>query len=334
VENATSIPLASASKPPAPLPKKYPKMNTADDRQSNGSADSSSSTWSTLSYSQKYARYRPQYPEDLFQQVLGQLPPERRRLLMDVGCGSGQALLPLAKHFRRSVGVDPSVPHLREAERLARATLFSEEASEQTNADGQLHPHQVKLEVGRAGHPSIFDALRRAAPDGEKPDVIVVAEALHWFDVEAFGAQVRSLLKPGGVLAVWAYHADTVAPAPCGAVFQRYLTLFHDRGHWPLKPDEDLETAYARFAAKLPFAVESTSKVAATTNRTIDEFAAYLSTLACVIRYMKHTGDTEVLDRLVADLRAALPQGAPDELECTLPITLFLYKNHAGAARL
>lgn len=36
-------------------------------------------------------------------------------------------------------------------------------------------------------------------------DLITVAQALHWFDIDAFFAEADRVLKPGGVLAFWCY---------------------------------------------------------------------------------------------------------------------------------
>jgi SAM-dependent methyltransferase len=43
-------------------------------------------------------------------------------------------------------------------------------------------------------------------------DLITVAQALHWFDLERFYAEARRVSKPGGVLAAWAYQLATVSP--------------------------------------------------------------------------------------------------------------------------
>ena len=34
-------------------------------------------------------------------------------------------------------------------------------------------------------------------------DLVLVAQAAHWFDLPAFYAEVARVLRPGGVLAVW-----------------------------------------------------------------------------------------------------------------------------------
>ena len=36
-------------------------------------------------------------------------------------------------------------------------------------------------------------------------DLITVAQALHWFDLDAFYTEARRVLRPGGTLAAWTY---------------------------------------------------------------------------------------------------------------------------------
>ena len=40
-------------------------------------------------------------------------------------------------------------------------------------------------------------------------DLITVAEALHWFDLPKFYQEVKRILKPDGLLAVWCYKTIT-----------------------------------------------------------------------------------------------------------------------------
>lgn len=40
---------------------------------------------------------------------------------------------------------------------------------------------------------------------GNSVDLITVAQALHWFDLDRFYVEVKRLLKPDGIFATWAY---------------------------------------------------------------------------------------------------------------------------------
>jgi len=61
---------------------------------------------------------------------------------------------------------------------------------------------------GHNGFHPLLLLLRRVSPAENIPaadasaDLILVVEALHWFNLEAFFAEVGRVLRPGGVLAV------------------------------------------------------------------------------------------------------------------------------------
>ena len=60
-----------------------------------------------------YARYRPRYPEALFEWVAAQAPS--RQLAWDCATGNGQAAIGLAPRFARVVATDASASQLRQA---------------------------------------------------------------------------------------------------------------------------------------------------------------------------------------------------------------------------
>lgn len=52
-------------------------------------------------------------------------------------------------------------------------------------------------------------------------DLVTVASAIHWFDLDSFYDEVRRAVRPGGVLAAWSYHVGYVEP-PFDQVFLRF----------------------------------------------------------------------------------------------------------------
>lgn len=126
----------------------------------------------------QYAAHRPTYPRALFT-WLGELCATHD-LALDVGTGNGQAALALAEHFERVVATDPS------REQLERAA-----------------PH-ARIEYRCAlAHERVLEA--------SSADLVTAATAAHWFDSNAFHAEVERVLKPGGVLAVWNYAPASVS---------------------------------------------------------------------------------------------------------------------------
>src|SRR5690606_12712186 len=62
----------------------------------------------------------------------------------------------------------------------------------------------------------------------------------HWFDLDAFYSQVRRVLKPAGILAVWTYHLPLITPEVdeivryyyeevVGAYWQSGIRYVHER---------------------------------------------------------------------------------------------------------
>ena len=120
----------------------------------------------------EYANFRPGYPPELFAWLARVAPA--RDAVWDCGCGSGQASTALAGHFA-----------------LVHATDIS--------------PEQI---AAARPHPRVRYAVARAEQSGlpaGSVDLVTVAQALHWFDVNAFYAETRRVARPGGVLAVWNY---------------------------------------------------------------------------------------------------------------------------------
>ena len=68
-----------------------------------------------------------------------------------------------------------------------------------------------------------------------------VAQALHWFDFDAFFKEVKRVCKPTGVLAVWCYELHQITPA-VDAVIQKY---YRDvvGSYWP-EERRHIESAY------------------------------------------------------------------------------------------
>src|SRR5512142_92857 len=150
------------------------------------------------SYARDYARYRPQYPPELFA-YLASISPGRH-LAWDCGTGNGQAAWELAKHFDRVYATDAS------ADQIAQAL-----------------PHErIEYRVERAENVSLADA---------SVDLVTVAIAVHWFDLELFYQVVRRVARPGGLLAVWMYHVPVIDPA-IDPILEHYYTDILT-GYWP-----------------------------------------------------------------------------------------------------
>ncbi|MCP4654725.1 MAG: class I SAM-dependent methyltransferase [bacterium] len=195
----------------------------------------------------EYRSFRPQYPAPLFA-YLASLP-EQRDLVWDCGTGSGQAAIALARHFRRVIAGDASksqVFHARERPGVAYAVV----------------------EAGQA-------AIRDRALD-----LVVVAQAAHWFHFERFYAEVRRVLKPRGVLAIWCYDLPEISPAIDAIVRSLYRDTLG--GFW--SPERRLIDARYE-TLPFPFPQLPVPGFDMETEWTLEQFVGYIRTWSALKAY-------------------------------------------------
>ncbi|MFC4311051.1 class I SAM-dependent methyltransferase [Steroidobacter flavus] len=199
-----------------------------------------------------YAKYRPDYPPELFE-YLASLTPHRD-VALDCATGSGQAAVGLAEHFDLVVANDGSVSQLQNAER---------------------HPH-----VAYIGNLAEQPALR----DGTV-DLVVAAQAAHWFDHDRFYPEVKRVLKPGGALALWTYGLADVEPQVDAIVRHFYKDVVGS--YWP--PERRwVETAYRDLP--FPFQELGAPQFQLQLQWDLDSLIGYLNTWSAVQRYKRTTG--------------------------------------------
>jgi SAM-dependent methyltransferase len=229
-----------------------------------------------------YAAYRPRYPAELAF-YLAQIAPGRA-LALDVGCGSGQLSTLLAEPFDQVVATDASV------RQIASATP---------------HPR-----VAYRTAPCEASGL----PD-HSADLVAVAQAAHWFDLDPFYAEVRRVLRPGGVLALITYGTVKMDGEP-GAVLDRF---YHETlaGYWP--PERrHVETGYRDLP--FPFPEIPSPAMAMTAEWDLAGLLGYVETWSAV-RAAEAALGAAPYDELSAALAAAWgPASARRELRW--PLTL------------
>ena len=70
-----------------------------------------------------YARYRPGYPQELFDLLRGRFELDGTGRLLDLGCGTGKLAVPLAPLFEEVVAIDVDAGMLAELNAVAPANL-------------------------------------------------------------------------------------------------------------------------------------------------------------------------------------------------------------------
>jgi SAM-dependent methyltransferase len=145
-----------------------------------------------------YAKFRPRYPEELFRYLATATPGNE--LAWDCATGNGQAAIALGEVFERVIATDPSEKQVANAQRHLR----------------------VEYRIAPA---------EASGLDASSVDLVTVAQALHWFDLKRFYIEVRRVLKPPGVIAVWAYKLAMVSPKIDAVVHHYYSDIVG--AYWP-----------------------------------------------------------------------------------------------------
>jgi len=212
-----------------------------------------------------YAKFRPRYPQKLFDYLRSIAPS--RQLAWDCGTGNGQAAVGLASLFDRVIATD---------------------ASEKQIASAQSH----KIVEYRAA------PAENSGIESETLDLIMVAQALHWFDLDRFYAEAQRVLKLDGVLAASAYNLLQIEPAIDEIVNRYYYEVVGP--FWP--PERKLVEQFSDLP--FPFQEIDPSKFEMTAQWNLDHLLGYLQTWSSTQRFIA-ANKRDPLEAIADDLRAA-----------------------------
>ena len=203
-----------------------------------------------------YAQARPGYPDELFR-YLASLTPSRA-LAWDCGTGNGQAAVSLSSYFKKVIATDASEAQIKNA---------------------KPHPG-IEYRVA----PSEDSGLENAAVD-----LVTAAAAVHWFDHGRFYAEVKRVLKPGGIIAVWTYAHTEVNKEVDPVVAELEWNVLKD--YWP----EESQFVMKRYQTlPFPFSPIMSPAFKSITQWDLYRLCAYLESWSATQRYIKAHGDNPV----------------------------------------
>lgn len=127
-----------------------------------------------------YARYRPQYPEQVIELLVRKYSLCDKSRVLDLGCGTGHVALRLAPYVSEVIAVDPLMEMMSEGKSL-------------TSQKGITN---IKWLEG------ISDNIVSLASEIGEIDLTVLAQAFHWMDQEKVLIDLYPMTKIGGGLAV------------------------------------------------------------------------------------------------------------------------------------
>jgi SAM-dependent methyltransferase len=139
--------------------------------------------------------------------------------------------------------------------------------------------------VARAEH-TVSVGLRGAATaeesglDAASVDLVTVAQALHWFDLAQFYAELRHVLKPGGIFAATAYKLAMISPEIDLIVNHYYSDVVGP--YWPAERALVEEFEELRFA----FPEIETPEFAMVANWNVEQLLGYLRTWSATQRFI------------------------------------------------
>ena len=192
-----------------------------------------------------YAQFRPSYPPSLFDWIAAHAPPDA--VVWDCAAGSGQATIPLAERFAHVTATDASATQVSHAPLHPRVTWRVAPAE-----DSGLDTHSV--------------------------DIVTIAQALHWFDLERFWPEVRRVVRPGGLVVAWTYGNHRVDDPALDQVMEHFSNVVV--GSWWPPNREHINARYTTLT--FPFERLDAPSMDLTVTWTLDQLLGYIRSWSAV----------------------------------------------------
>jgi len=205
----------------------------------------------------EYASFRPDYPSELFDWLASVSP--QCEVAWDCACGSGQAARLLAGRFALVVASDASAIQIAAAEDTVGVRYVVAPAEPAPLATGSV-------------------------------DLVVVAQALHWFVGEPFFAEVRRVVRPGGVFAAWTYALPHFQSEPIEQVVHHFIADLLG----PYWPHEIRHVLDGYHNIELPFAEIDAPAFEMRVAWTLERFLAFVRTWSGVRRFVEENREDPV----------------------------------------
>ncbi|CAG5124463.1 unnamed protein product [Candidula unifasciata] len=246
-----------------------------------------------------YAKFRPQYTDQVFQRIIDfcKTGCSDFDLAVDVGCGSGQSTVPLARYFRKVIGVD---------------------VSEQQILNAPTNIPNVTFKVSSAEDLGFVKAA--------STDLVTIAQAFHWVNEDKFFADVSRILKPGGSLVVYGYGICELLPKEADGVFQHYYADV--LGQYWAEGRQMVEEKYATVRLPFPGWIRDDSLVIEK-QCSVADFIGYMGSWSAIIQYNKVNPDDNLLKQVEQRLQAVCNSDTESvESKLTVVWPVFMLMGH------
>ena len=229
----------------------------------------------------EYAIYRPTYPGEMYDFILSLV--KNRNTAWDCATGNGQVARELALHFDNVYATDISKKQIEQALKLPNI-VYQVESSDNVNATDNSF------------------------------DLITVAQAIHWFNFDAFYTEVKRTLKPDGIFAVIGYGIMSIDKKVDKAVHKLYEDFLGK--YW------DPERRYIEENYKtIPFPFEEITAphIFIKTRWSFNQLIGYLNTWSALQHYKK-ANERNPIEYMFTELKEAW--GSDAEKEIRFPVLL------------
>lgn len=242
-----------------------------------------------------YARFRRGYPDLVVDRLVEVLGVDAGSRVLDLGCGSGQLTLPLARRVGVAIAADAE-PDMLKLGRQAGLAAGVQNIAWLLAADSDLGALGTLLGEGTL-------------------DAITIACAFHWMDCPSLFARAQTLLKPGGRVAVITNGpADWEPDTPWAQVLRDKLAAeFGGPVRGRTGTDEESQRTLASALAAAGFTALDETVVEYLEERTIEELigSLYSAMSPSDIERLRASPFEADLTRALADVAVDGPLAAP-----------------------
>lgn len=213
-----------------------------------------------------YVKSRPGYPEELFE-FLASVTSEHK-IAWDCATGNGQAAVPLTKYFKKVIATD---------------------ASAQQISNAVQHP-QIEYRTSRVEESGLAD---------NSIDLVTSATGVHWFDLDKYYPEVKRVLKPDGVIAVWTYGKAKINPELNKIMDKFFFETLKD--YWP----KETKVVWEKYKTlHFPFDEINAPEFTTTTQEDFHRTVTYLQSLSPTQNYIAQHGENPV-EKFIPELEKA-----------------------------
>ena len=204
----------------------------------------------------KYSKYRPDYSYKIIDYIVSKVPIKQN--VLDVATGNGQVASKLVDYFEQVYATDISAEQLKNLVDEENIVYKQESAENTLFNDNQF-------------------------------DLITVAQAIHWFDFDAFYTEATRILKPTGILVVMGYgqiSTNLVSDKLINRLYKDILGSYWDEERKYV--DENYETI------PFPFEEVKADKFVDEYTWSFEHLLGYLGSWSAVQHYIKKNGSNPI----------------------------------------